>query len=297
MKDIIAQAPSYMNTRFLDVVSLMDLSKTNKYTELIIKILDSYTNRDNDLQIMLEDIRETYHIDLYNVVGLETKQLSLLYSYLGSFNSSYIKSIMDFINACEKGQLKGVDVTNINTVKDIQDHMSLISLKNISKKLEREVVKDYEDNDWLIIRPFTHESSIKYGYGSKWCTAMENNAEYFFNYTENAKLIYCLNKINGMKVAVNHNYKTEGKKDLSFWNREDERIDSMMCGLPDNILMEIKKLLEMDTNPNKMLNEKSWLDSYNLNRNNFMKTGTDELIQVEIVEDRVQNEYADIIDF
>ena len=100
-----------------------------------------------------------------------------------------------------------------------------------------------------------------------------------------------------MKVAVNHNYKTEGKKDLSFWNREDERIDSMMCGLPDNILMEIKKLLEMDTNPNKMLNEKSWLDSYNLNRNNFMKTGTDELIQVEIVEDRVQNEYADIIDF
>ena len=57
------------------------------------------------------------------------------------------------------------------------------------------------------------------------------------------------------------------------------------------------KLLEMDTNPNKMLNEKSWLDSYNLNRNNFMKTGTDELIQVEIVEDRVQNEYADIIDF
>jgi len=279
IKDITAQAPSYMNTRFLDVVSMMDPSKTNKYTELIIKLLDNnIPNRSHNLDEFLQDMKEVYGVDLSNFVGLETKQFNLLHAYLGSFSSSYIKTIMDFINACEKGQLKGVDVTKINTVNEIQDHMSLISFKNISKKLEKEVVKDYEDNEWLIIRPFTREASIKYGYGSKWCTAMENNAEYFFKYTEKGKLIYCLNKINGMKFAVHHNYRHDTKNDLSFWNREDERVDSMICGLPFNILIEIKGLLEMDTNPNKMLNEKSWWDSYEINKNKF-----DETIEVQVM--------------
>jgi len=271
MKDITAQAPSYMNTRFLDVVSMMDPSKTNKYTELIIKLLDNSPDRSYSLNDMLYDMKESYGVDLSNFVGLETKQFNLLYSYLGTFTSSYIKTIMNFINACEKGQLKGVDVTKINSVNEIQDYMSLISLKNISKKFEKEVVKDYEDDEWLIVRPFTRESSVKYGYGSKWCTAMENNEEYFFNYTERGKLIYCLNKTNGMKVAIHHNFKTQDEYDLSFWNREDVRVDSMMCGLPFNILMEIKRLLEMDNNPNKMLNEKSWSDSYNFNRNRSEK--------------------------
>lgn len=278
MKDITSQAPSYMNTRFLDVVSMMDPSKTNKYTELIIKLLDNNSpNRSHNLDEMLQDMKESYGVDLYNFVGLETKQFNLLYAYLGSFSSSYIKTIMNFINACEKGQLKGIDVTKINSVDEIQDHMSLISLRNISKKFEKEVVKDYEDNEWLIVRPFTRESSVKYGYGSKWCTSMENNQEYFFNYTEKGKLIYCLNKTNGMKVAVHHNFEHEDKVGLSFWNREDERVDSMMCGLPFNILMEIKRLLEMDNNPNKMLNEKSWIDSRNFNRNRIEKNAIREI--------------------
>jgi hypothetical protein len=51
-----------------------------------------------------------------------------------------------------------------------------------------------------------------------------------------------------------------------------------MCGLPFNILIEIKRLLEMDTNPNKMLNEKSWWDSYEINKNKF-----DETIEVQVI--------------
>jgi hypothetical protein len=107
---------------------------------------------------------------------------------------------------------------------------------------------------------------------------MENNAEYFFKYTEIGKLIYCLNKTNGMKFAVHHNYRHDTKNDLSFWNREDERVDSMICGLPFNILIEIKRLLEMDNNPNKMLNEKSWWDSYEINKNKF-----DETVEVQVM--------------
>lgn len=266
MKDISAQAPTFMNTRFLDIVSMMDPSKTNKYTELIIKLLNNSPQRSYDIDELLVDMKESYGVDLSNFVGLESKYFTLMYAFLGTFNTSYVKTIMNFINACEKGQLKGVDVTKINSVDEIQDHMSLISLRNISKKLEKEVVKDYEDNEWLIIRPFSREASIKYGYGSKWCTAMENNSEYFFTYTERGKLIYCLNKTTGMKVAVFHSFKNDRHDDLSFWNREDERVDSMFCGLPINILMVIKEILEMDNTPNKMLNEKSWSDSYNFNR-------------------------------
>ena len=73
-----------------------------------------------------------------------------------------------------------MDVTKINEVSEISELMSVIKLKNISKKLQKQVFKDYEDDEWLIVRPFTGEASQKYGYGTKWCTSSESYQAHFF---------------------------------------------------------------------------------------------------------------------
>jgi hypothetical protein len=202
---------------------------------------------------------------------------------------------MGFLDAAEKKQISGLDVSKIDEISQISELMSLIELKNISKKLEKQVFKDYEDDEWLIIRPFTAEASQKYGYGTKWCTSSENYQGHFFNYAEDGKIVYCINKINGKKVAVYYKINKDNTTELSFWNMVDDRVDSMLCELPDPIMDVIKTILFVKDNfTNRQLNEQAFLTSYSLYRNREkMSDGVEEELRVNVSADFVgvlQNE-------
>jgi len=267
--DIAEQAPDFMKMNLLDLIMLLDPSKTNKYTPLMVKLFTKNyskrnlkTNHMNELHI---ELREGYNVPLNN---LSDEQIPLIYHFLGCFDSDLIKTMLNFIEATENKQLPGVDVTQVNDISEIHQLISLIKLKNISKKLQKQVLKDYEDNEWLIVRPFTAEASQKYGYGTKWCTASENYHSHFFSYTEDGKLVYCINKIDGKKVAVYYRINQEIGTELSFWNMNDDRIDSMMSELPNSILDVVKNILfEKDFFTNRQLNEQAWLTSHSLYKN------------------------------
>ena len=264
--DITEQAPEFMKMNLLDIIMMIDPSKTNKYTPLMVKLFTkNYSKRNlktghlNELNIELRDG--------YNVVlpGISDEQIPLIYQFLGCFDSDLIKTMLNFIEVTENKQLPGVDVTQVNDISEIHQLISLIKLKNISKKLQKQVLKDYEDNEWLIVRPFTAEASQKYGYGTKWCTASESYQGHFFSYTEDGKLVYCINKISGTKVAVYYRNNQEKETELSFWNMNDDRIDSMMSELPNSILNLVKNILfEKDSFTNRQLNEQAWLTSHSL---------------------------------
>lgn len=264
--DITEQAPEFMKMNLLDIIMMIDPSKTNKYTPLMVKLFTkNYSKRNlktghlNELNIELRDG--------YNVVlpGISDEQIPLIYQFLGCFDTDLIKTMLNFIEATENKQLPGVDVTQVNDISEIHQLISLIKLKNISKKLQKQVLKDYEDDEWLIVRPFTAEASQKYGYGTKWCTASESYQGHFFSYTEDGKLVYCINKISGTKVAVYYRNNQEKGTELSFWNMNDDRIDSMMSELPNTILDVVKNILfEKDSYTNRQLNEQAWQTSYSL---------------------------------
>ena len=266
--DIAEQAPDFMKMNLLDLIMLLDPSKTNKYTPLMVKLFSqNYTKRNlrqRDIQNIQMELRDAFNVVLNNIPD---EKVPLIYNLLGGFDSELIRTAVNFMEAAENKQLPGVDVSQIKGVSEIHQLMSLIKLKNISKKLQKQVFKDYEDDEWLIVRPFTAEASQKYGYGTKWCTASESYQGHFFRYSEDGKLVYCINKIDGNKVAVFYRTTDETTTELNFWNMTDDRIDSMFSGLPNQILEEVKTILFVKDNfTNRQLNEQAWLTSHSIYR-------------------------------
>lgn len=278
---IVQNTPDFMKMNLLDLIMLLDPSKTNKYTPMMVKLFtQNYTQRNlrqRDIQNLHAELREAYNIVLNNI---SDEKVPIIYHFLGGFDSELIRTTVNFMEAAENKQLSGVDVSQIKDVSEIHQLMSLIKLKNISKKLQKQVFKDYEDDEWLIVRPFTAEASQKYGYGTKWCTASESYQGHFFRYSEDGKLVYCINKINGNKVAVFYRTNQEKPTELSFWDMGDERIDSIFSGLPNQILEEVKTILFVKDNfTNRQLNEQAWLTSHSLYRE--LEKKSEELVTEE----------------
>ena len=119
--------------------------------------------------------------------------------------------------------------------------LNLAEMKVDAKQLEGEIVKIYEDDEWLLLRPLTYSASKKYGSNTKWCTTQESNSEYFIKYSSKGVLIYCINKLTGYKVA---SFCSLDKNDpeFSFWNQKDSRIDSLQSELTEELLKTIREV-------------------------------------------------------
>jgi hypothetical protein len=84
-----------------------------------------------------------------------------------------------------------------------------------------------ENDRYLLLQPTTHRGSLKYGAGSKWCTASKRDPEVFNRYTKNGYLVYLIDKTkkvsnNGSKMALYMEYSEcpiNGK--VSFYNTID----------------------------------------------------------------------------
>lgn len=87
-----------------------------------------------------------------------------------------------------------------------------------------------ENDRYLLLQPTTHRGSLKYGAGSKWCTASKRDPEVFNRYTRNGYLIYLIDKTkkisgSGSKIALYMEYaecSINGK--IDFYNTIDSNI-------------------------------------------------------------------------
>lgn len=184
-------------------------------------ILEHSSNRDETLKIL--NTKTNYEkVQIYG-------RLFSFFNYI-TYSPDDIKR---FIEYCENGLITNKDLTSYKTFEEIkfQNYNAEISLSK--KTLEKEIITLFEDEEWLIIKPLTHESSVKYGYGTKWCTAMFNDPGYFANYTCDGILIYCINQKTKEKYGCSYSFLNN---DASFWNDKDQRVDSYLTGMPNNII-------------------------------------------------------------
>jgi len=134
--EIIEQAPDFMKLSLLDLIMLLDPSKTNKYTPLMVKLFTkNYFKRNfrrENADEFYHDLRNSYNVVLENIPN---ENIPVIHTLLHTFNSDFVQFIMSFVAAAENNQLPGLDVTKINEVSEISELMSLIQLKNISKNL------------------------------------------------------------------------------------------------------------------------------------------------------------------
>ena len=77
------------------------------------------------------------------------------------------------------------------------------------KKKGKTFVKDkniemlYETDEYLFLIPKTHEGSLKYGAGTRWCTASRDSPETFRKYYEKGYLGYLIDKKSSKKSGYN----------------------------------------------------------------------------------------------
>jgi len=270
IKEIKETAPSWTKFNFLDVITKLDKSKTNKYTPMLIRVLTDKINKtyqnQEDLKYIAEELGNIFGLELHNFDVAEQVIFYRLYESI--LNNSDYQLINNFIELNERKIENGVDVQKIETLEDMNRYLCIASLKMVNKELRNQVVVDYDSDEWLIIRPITFEASIKYGAGTKWCTTSESNPDHFFRYSKRGCLIYIINKLNGYKVAC---YKNFEEKQIEFYNQEDIRVDSMMVDLPIEILGRIKDIIMSTIISNKELDVEKWTMSEKLIEKNQLK--------------------------
>ena len=270
LKKFKETVPPWMNLSLIDVLEMIDPSNTNKFLPMLTNIVDSsFKNRvGNWKEDTIEFIRRIETIAPHLKGTFDISDPSLIYSFwtlLERIPSNELDSLVDFIEMYEKHQITGVDINQIKTLNEIESVINLINIKNIGKEFSKQTYVDLDTEKWLVIRPLTYESSLKYGAHTKWCTAAKSNPYQFFRYTEEAVLIYCINKETGYKLAF-HMFR-DGNKfyDISFWNSVDDRIDSLSAEIDFDVYQLIKNIYtSSETKTNKELGGEYWTQSYGL---------------------------------
>lgn len=276
LKKFKETAPEWMTLSLFDCLEMLDPSKTNKFVPMMVNILNEEFEKrvinwgENELKEIRQSISRMYptlNIDLTSEKITPTK-LHTIYNLLDRITNHERDLLVSFMDYHEKNQLPNVDVNQIKDIREIEQLITLVEIKNIGKEFSKQVYVDLENETWCVIRPLTYEASVKYGSSTRWCTSSKNSPYQFFNYSENGILIYCINKVTGYKLAI-HGYRDNSGRasEISFWNSKDERIDSLMTDLDFETFQLIKSIITSNNvQTNKELGGKYWLDSFDKNQ-------------------------------
>ena len=269
------QNPNF-NINIIDIIN--DIYGKSKYTEMVINLIkNKYNKRNNDnnySDIYRELVRE-YNISPDKLITKNyfdlINMIKVLNEYVG-YNES--KTIEKFIELNEKNLITQKDLTTYKTIEELELQISLSDLKIVDKELEKQVLKLMETDEWLVLKPLSYQSSVKYGSGTKGCTSSKNESEYYFRYSKRGILIYCINKKTGDKVAGFKNLDLSYEKETSFWTIIDLRTDSIDCDLPEDVMNIFKEefkntkktnweLLSEDERNRQLILQESLYNKYN----------------------------------
>ena len=226
------------NTSIIDLLRLLDPSKTGKFMAILLNELKFYNKA---VPMGSRNIRLlNYQVKSLDVVHEEL--LEILIDALGG--SEVLNDLEKFEVMCEE---------NLVVVKDIQQYKSLgeVSLAVIDAEEKRKGVQPQKEiilthPDYLILKPLNVFASRKYGASTKWCTS-SRDPKTFYDYSERGILIYIISKIDTSKWAVYYDIKDE---ELSWWNVKDVLTDGYLVDLPEQLKKDILNYILNETKSN-----------------------------------------------
>lgn len=230
----------------VDLINRFDPSDSGKYTKFLIKIL-------KDKLIERQSYERKGRLRTLNIADRGEFTMPKGTNYLEDVLISYIteevygreniETLISFHKHVKENRIVGKDVNNYTDWDQLTRDVSLASLKQNQKMLEKEVQKVVETDEWLVVRPLTMESSLTYGSGTKWCTAMRNNRDYFYRYSRNGVLCYAISKVDGDKFGL---YYDMENNEFSIWNAPDRRIDSIESTIPSDLMDKLYKFMKTE---------------------------------------------------
>ena len=243
-----------LNLTVFDLMLRFDTSKSYKYLPLICKLFaksynpKNYYHADEYSQMML--LLQTQFMDKgISTDNLTESQMFVFHQMMDRFNSETFTTLRDFIYYMDKNQIENKDVTSYSSIEDMRGAVTLASIKEFSKEMSNQVIKEYEDETWIAVRPLTFSASAKYGAGTRWCTTYQREKNYFERYWRQGILVYFINKKTGYKFA---GFKSLQDKEMSFWNADDSRIDYLDVEI-ENYMFSIVKNIFSSKSTNKNL--------------------------------------------
>lgn len=163
---------------------------------------------------------------------------------IDQFRAENIEILKEFSEVLDKGLVDQNDISKYENFEDITNQLSVARTKDLLKKSRKEISVVYEDDELMMLKPLSFEASLKYGAGTKWCTAMKNEPEYFYRYSKNGILIYLINKETGRKFGC---YRERFENDrVQIFNETDQAIDSFHTGLPYEKLTILMDLMDSE---------------------------------------------------
>lgn len=244
-----------LNMTVFDMMKRLDTSKSYKYFPLMCKIFGSRFNVKNhfhsdDLSKGMLEIHANLIAKGISTNELTDNQLFYLLNYISEhFTNDTYQTLTHFMSLMEKGLIENKDVTSYKNIDDIRGALTLASMKELTKELEGQIIREYEDQKWLILRPLTFSASSKYGASTRWCTTYQREKNYFEKYWRKGILVYFINKETGYKFA---GYKgLHDDSEFSFWNAEDNRVDYLDVDADDYLFPIVRKIFKSNaTNKN-----------------------------------------------
>lgn len=223
----------------IEILEMIIPDKKSKYVDLLLRLMKTTPQLDEAKSEAIAEIsRDFPFMDKSELSKYSPIQVLVIRTFMTEFFDKDLKEFVEFCELNELGYVEKNDLSTYKSIKDIREEKAAADLKKMSKVLENETKRVYEDDEWLIIRPLSFNSSKKYGANTKWCTTMLDNQSYFTKYAGEGVLIYTINKKSGYKVA---SYRSLSSDEFSFWDEKDNKIDIFNAPIPNNILMTIRE--------------------------------------------------------
>jgi hypothetical protein len=262
IEELKKQNPSF-SVNYIDIIN--SLLPKSIYTEMAVNLIKNKDTKHNNAERkdLINELVNEYKVDENMFKDMSFMEVHNTFrTVVDYFGHENFKALTKFIELNERKLIENNDLTSYKNFKELELQISLSGLKVVDKELEKQILRLYETDEWLVMKPLSYLSSLKYGASTKWCTAADNNPDYFYKYVKRGILIYVINKKTGNKVAA---FKTTDEsdydKETSFWTITDQRIDSMESGLPYEIMDVIR-----DEFTNKQISNWDILDDKERNR-------------------------------
>lgn len=220
-----------INLNIIEMLGNVDPSKTKKYTQFLVKMLNTH-HKNEMLHYNRHRNREQDNIENLlsddNVGDWITKRIvSNLFGY------QEINVFIEFCLYMERGLVNEKDISKYDSWEMLSTELYVAKNKDLFKKAKKEIKVVYEDERFFCIKPLTYESSISYGYKTKWCTASVHEPSYFYNHSREGVLIYVIDKLKNTKFGFYNNGR------IQIYNEIDDRIDSIETGIPSEIIFNL----------------------------------------------------------
>tara|TARA_R110002051_G_scaffold246323_6_gene305933 strand:- start:2124 stop:3077 length:954 start_codon:yes stop_codon:yes gene_type:complete len=192
----------------IDILAELDPSKTNKFLNLLLKRFKEESPH----------LKQYVKSELTHMIGKEN-----------------LRALKDFNLHLENNRTRIKDISLLKDFSDLHEELVFAELKLKKVDLKKEITVLYKDDEWLILKPLSYEASKAYGAGTKWCTSSREDDVPFYNYSNDGIVLYVIKLGTNKKFGVHWYIEKEGGIEMSWWDVEDRKVDSLILKVPPKI--------------------------------------------------------------